>query len=127
MRWSGFLLIFVSSLCLSSSCPPPALRQAAIGGDTISGVVLLDNGPLKFAQVRLYFSSGKTAWNGKTDKDGRFTIAKMPPGHYRLVVRGWGSTTVQLNPEIDKRFIQDPVWNLSLQDHECVSVGFVID
>jgi len=70
------------------------------------------NGPLKFAQLRLYFSSGKTAWNGKTDKDGMFTIAKMPPGHYRLVVRGWGRTTVQLNPELDRRFVQIPVWNL---------------
>ena len=33
---------------------------------------------------------------------------------------------VQLNPELDKKFIQTPVWNLSLEDDECVSVGFAI-
>jgi hypothetical protein len=126
MRWSGMLLIFVASLCVASSCPDPALRQATIGGDTITGFVSLHSGPLKFAQVRLYFPSGKTAWVGKTDKDGVFTVDKMPPGHYRLVVRGWGSTTVQMNPELDKRFIQTPVWTLSLQDHECVGVGLSI-
>ncbi|MGP0017421.1 MAG: carboxypeptidase-like regulatory domain-containing protein [Candidatus Sulfotelmatobacter sp.] len=126
MRSSGLFLIFVTSLCLASSCPNPALRQAAIGGDTITGFVSLHDGPLKFAPVRLYFSSGKTAWHGQTDKDGMFTIAKIPPGHYRLVVRGWGRTMVQLNPELDKKFIQTPVWNLSLEDDECVSVGFAI-
>ena len=126
MRWSGLLVIFVTSLCLASPCPNPALRQAAIGGDTITGFVSLHNGPLRFAQVRLYFSSGKAAWHGKTDKDGMFTVAKIPPGDYRLVVQGWGRTTVQLNPELDKEFIQTPVWNLSLEDDECVSVGFAI-
>lgn len=126
MRWSGFLLIFVTSLCLASSCPNPAWREAAIGGDTISGFVLLHDAPLKFALVRLYFPSGKTAWVGKTDKDGMFTIAKLPPGRYRLLVRGWGHTTVELNPDLDKKFIQTPNWSLWLTDNACVGVGLSI-
>lgn len=126
MRWSGFLLILVTSWCLASPCPNPAWREAVIGGDTITGSVLLHNGPLKFAGVRLYFPSGKTRRVGKTDKDGMFTLAKMPPGRYRLLVRGWGSTTIELNPELDKHFIQTPVWSLLLEDHECMSVGISI-
>jgi len=77
---------------------------------------------VKFAKVRLYSSSGKTAWIGTTDKNGRFTTDKVPPGEYRLEVSGWGSTTVQLNPELDKGGFsaQIPAWNLLLSDNACV-------
>jgi hypothetical protein len=66
------------------------MRQATIGGDTISGGVLIHKKPLKFAQVQLYFSSGASAWKGRTDKNGRFAIKKMQSVFYRLEVSGWG-------------------------------------
>jgi hypothetical protein len=104
------------------------LRLAIIGGDTITGGVLIHKKPLKFAQVRLYFSSGNTVWKWRTDKNGRFAINKVLPGVYRLEVSGWGSTTVQLNPELNKGpFGQRPVWDLLLIDNACVSAGEILN
>ena len=78
------------------------LRQAVIGGDTIDGSVVVHEKPLKFAQVLLYFSTGKTAWVGTTDKNGAFHIRDPRPVTYRLVVRGWGSTTIRISPDLNK-------------------------
>jgi Carboxypeptidase regulatory-like domain len=104
------------------------LRQAVIGGDTISGAVLMHKKPLKFAQVRLYSSSGTAAWNGTTDKNGRFTISKMQPGVYRLEVSGWGSTAVQLKPELNRGpFGQTPAWDLMLTDNACVATTEILN
>ena len=84
--------------------------------------------PLKFAKVRLYFSSGTTAWSGTTDNNGRFATTKMPPGDYSLEVSGWGSTIVHLNPEFNKGpFGQRPAWNLLLIDNTCVATGEILN
>jgi len=94
-------LVLAPTLCNAAPrCPAARLRRATIGGDTITGGVLMHKKPLKFAQV--LFSSGATAWNGRIDNNGSFATNKMPPGNYRLEVSGWGSTTVQLNPEVNK-------------------------
>ena len=62
-------LVLATTLCdAAPRCPDPRLRLAIIGGDTITGSVLIHKKPLKFAQVRLYFSSGTAAWSGRTDK-----------------------------------------------------------
>jgi hypothetical protein len=115
-------LILAATLCNAASrCPDPKLKEAAIGGSTIDGGVVLHKKPVKFAKVRLYSSSGQTAWIGKTDKDGRFRTAQLPPGDYRLEIIGWGSATIHLNPEIDKGFRQTPVWNILLIDNACVA------
>jgi len=129
MRWPAITLILAASLCIAAPrCPDRRLRQATIGGDTITGGVVLHKKPLTFAQVRLYSSSGKTAWIGTTDKNGRFTTNKMPPGDYRLEVSGWGSTTVQLNPEVDKGFgSQIPAWDLLLLDNACVGTTMILN
>ena len=61
------LLTLVLATTLSNaapSCPDPRLRLAIIGGDTITGGVLIHKKPLKFAQLRLYSSNGKTAGSG---------------------------------------------------------------
>ena len=109
-------------------CPDPRLRLAIIGGDIITGGVLIHKKPLKFAEVRLYFSSCTSAWNGRTDKNGRFAINKMLPGVYRLEVSGWGSTTVQLKPELDKGpFGQTPAWDLMLIDNACVATREILN
>jgi hypothetical protein len=123
MRLQALTLILTASLCLAAPrCPDPRLRQATIGGEIITGGVTLHRKPVKFAKVQLYSSSGKTGWIGTTDKNGRFTTDKMAPGDYRLEVSGWGSTTVQLNPELDKGGFsgQIPAWNLLLSDNACV-------
>ena len=123
MRWPALTLMLAASLCFAAHrCPDARLRQATIGGDTITGGVVLHKKPLKFAQVRLDSSSGKTVWTGITDKNGRFATNKMPPGGYRLEVSGWGSTTVHLSPEVDKGFGgQTPAWSLLLIDNACVT------
>ena len=105
MRCRALALILAASLCdAAPRCSDPRWRQAKICGETIGGHVLLEQKPLTFAPVRLYSSSGKTAWIGATDAKGWFRTSKLPPGKYRLVVDGWGSTNVQLSPEPDKGF-----------------------
>lgn len=96
-------LVLATTLCKAApSCPDPRLRLAIIGGNTITGGVLIHRKPLKFAQLRLYSSTRKTAWVGMTDKDGSFRITHLPPDTYRLDVRGWGSTTIRISPDLDK-------------------------
>ena len=122
-------LFLATTLCNAAPrCPDPRLRLAMIGGDTITGSVLIQKKPLKFAQVRLYFSSGTTAWSGRTDKNGRFAINNMLPGVYRLEVSGWGSTAVQLKPEFNKgSFGQTPAWDLMLIDNACIATREILN
>ena len=81
----------------------------------------LQDKPLTFAAVRVYSSSGKTAWMGTTDANGRFRTSTLPPAKYRLEVDAWGSTVVQLNPELDKGFGGGiRTWHLLLFDNACV-------
>ena len=121
MRWFALTLILVTSLGFASNCPDLKLRQAVIRGDAIRGVVTLHKKPLKSAHVRLHLSSGKTAWDGTTDENGRFATSNMPPGEYRLYVSGWGSATIQLSPEPEKRTSgKIPIWGLILSDNTCV-------
>lgn len=122
MCWSGILLIFAASLCFAESrCPDPKQRQASIGGDTIRGNVILHKKAVKFAQVRIYFLSGKIAWAGATDGNGNFTSNDFPPGEYRLEIEQWGSTTVQLDPNLRKATgNKTPAWSFLLRDHSCV-------
>jgi hypothetical protein len=124
MTRGAFLLTLIlpATLCNAASrCPDLKLQEAAIGGNTINGGVVLHKKPVKFANVHLYSSSGETAWIGKTDKDGTFKTAQLPPDDYRFEISGWGSATIHLNPEIDKGFRQTPVWNILLIDNACVA------
>ena len=129
MRCFWLALILASSLCSAAPhCPDPKLRQAIIGGRTITGHVVLHRKPLRSAPMRLYSSSGKTVWTGSTGKNGEFNIAKMPRDNYRLAVHGWGNGIVQLNPELDKGFHgQIPVWSLLLIDNSCVDTIMVLN
>jgi hypothetical protein len=121
MRWLTIGLVFSASLGFASRCPDPNLRQAVIGGDTINGFVVLHGKPVKFAQMRLYSSSGKTAWVGVADKEGGFAIKHLPPDTYRLTVRGWGSATIRLDPALTQLPNgQMPNWGVQLMDNECV-------
>lgn len=87
-----------ATLCSAGShCPDPKLQEAAIGGNTIDGRVLLHKKPLKFAKVRLRSSSGETAWIGKTDKDGTFKTAQLPPGERT----GFFCVALRFEPQIE--------------------------
>ena len=113
-----------------SPCPDPSLRQAEIGGDRIVGVVLRQGKPVKLALIKVYSSSSaKTVWVWATDKDGKFRSEKLAAGSYRVEVSGWGSTTIKLNPKLDRMPISGQViqWHLSLADEGCVSAGFIVD
>ena len=128
MRLVALTLLFINSLCFAVRCPDPNLRHAVIGGDTIDGSVVLKLKPLRSAQIRLYFSTGKTAWVGVTDKNGTFRITHLPPDTYRLDVRGWGSTTIRLDPKLDRLgFGQEPSFFLQLMENECVGTSTVVN
>lgn len=122
MRWRALALILAASLCdAAPRCPDPRWRQAKTCCETISGDVVLQQKPLTSAAVRVYSSLGKIAWTGATDSNGRFKTTKLPPGKYRLEVDGWGSTVVQLNPELDEGFGGAVhIWSLILIDNACV-------
>ena len=113
------LLTFLS--LAAARCPDPRLQDATIGGNTITGGVVLHKKPLRHAEVRLYFSSGEIAWTGKTDKNGRFGTSELKPGDYRIEIRGWGTTKIHLDPEVDKEFMQKPEWGLLFVDNACVA------
>jgi hypothetical protein len=122
MRWIAIALVFVGHMCHANSCPDPRLQQAIIGGETIDGSVRLHNKPLKFAQARLFFSNGESAWIGKTDKDGEFHIKNLRPDTYRLEIRGWGSTTVRIRPDLNRLSNgQTLFYSLQLMEHECIA------
>jgi hypothetical protein len=117
-------IALVSSCFATSSCPDSKMRQAIVGGDSISGVVLLNGKTLKSALVRLNSVRGKFARGmTRTDENGKFTLHKIAPGKYFLNVHGWGTTSIQVSPKADRNFIQRPNWWVILTDNECVSVG----
>ena len=119
MRWIAFF--FVTWLCYARPCPDPRLQQAAIGGDRIDGIVQLHHKPLKFTRVQLFFSDGKSARVGTTDKDGRFHIRNLRPDTYRLEVRGWGHATIRMSLDLNKLVNgHTPFYFVELMDGECI-------
>lgn len=120
--------IVLSAGCYAQHCPNPNLRQAVIGGDNVDGIVLLHHEPLKFAQLQLFFSNRKTAQVGTTDKDGRFHIRDLRPDTYRLVVRGWGSTTIRISTDPDMTKLSNGqvlFYSLLLLDDECIGTTMI--
>lgn len=80
----------VASLSIARPlCPDPNQREAKIGGNSITGYVLVHKKPLMGALVRLYASVEILAWVGFTDGNGEFATGKLlPPGVYRLTLLG---------------------------------------
>jgi hypothetical protein len=104
------------------------LQQATIGGDAITGCVILHKKPLKFARLRLYSSSGRMSWKGRTGEDGRFVINNVLPDEYRLEVDGWGATTIRLQKDFGTRSNgQIPTWDLLLIDNACVATTEILN
>lgn len=113
--------IVLSSVCYGMPCSDSRLQQAVIGGNAIDGDVRIHRKPVRFAQVRLLFSNGKTAWVGTTDKDGGFHIRDLRPDTYRLDVHGWGSTTIRVDPDLNKLPNGQTVsYSVMLMDDGCI-------
>jgi hypothetical protein len=113
--------IVLSAACHAQPCPNRNSRRAAIGGDPIDGYVSLQQMPLKYAQFRL-LSNGKTTWVGSTNDVGSFQIKGLRPGTYHLTVRGWGSATIRISPDLTKSFGngQTLLYSVLLVDNECI-------
>jgi len=131
----------------SAACRDPLLRRATIGADGIRGAVVSGQKPLQNAAVRLY-SSGSLIWTGATHEDGTFeipihtltftlpcafaraffcpsadtadTFLETVPATYKLVVAGWGSVEVTVDPRLDREQFQRAQWSLLLLDGPCV-------
>jgi hypothetical protein len=122
-----FLLLLTSSWALASQCPNADLREAKIGGDAISGHVEAKRQPVKSVAVRLYMGRN-LVWRGTTDSNGAFEINRLQHGQYRLVVSRWGSATIELKSELSQTGLhQQPVFNLTLSDRECLSTVMVVN
>lgn len=121
-------MIVLSGACYAQHCPDPNSQRAEIGGNAINGSVELHSKPLKSAQVRV-LSSGKISWTGLTDDNGSFHVKGLRPGTFRLAVKGWGSATVRINPELTKPFGngQLPYYWVRLVDNECIQTITVMN
>jgi hypothetical protein len=110
-----------------SRCHDPSGREAAVGGDTIFGMVFQNGKPLRNAQVKVYSSTRKTAWVWRTDQEGKFTTAKLRRGAYRVEITGWGSAVVKVGSEQDRLGQQTINWTVDFGDDGCVSSGMSTD
>ncbi len=119
------VLLYVS---FAFPCDDPQLRSAVIGGDLLQATALRAPGkPIRFAKVRLYLSD-KLVWAGAADRDGAFTISGLRSGRYRLVVGGWGSAIVDIDPKFGElSSYQRPSYTLQLFGHGCIAVTVVVN
>ena len=127
MRYWALWVAFV--VCLSSMsaragsrCNDPKGREVAISGDTISGIVFQNGKPLKHAQVKIYSSTGKTAWVWSTDQEGKFTTPKLRRGAYRVNITGWGTALVKVGAEQEQLGQQTINWTVDFGDGGCVGI-----
>ena len=126
-RMGVLLIAFVPSCFAASGCPDLKMREAVVGGDSINGVVTLQGKAVKSALVSLNSVKGKFARGTTTDKNGAFTLYRIPPGKYSLTVYGWGRIPIQVDPKADRDYPQKPNWSVTLTDNGCISTGVSMD
>ena len=111
-----------------TKCPDPHLRSAEIGGSEISAALVKAHKPVAGARAEL-FSGQKLVWSGATNSNGTFVIRNLAPGLYTLRVEQWGTTTVRLNPKLDRiggqSMGQIEYYHLLLMDNGCVGTGVI--
>jgi hypothetical protein len=123
----GLLALLANGLALSASCcaqhcPDLKGREATIGGASINGPVGLHHRLLKFAKVTIISSNGQIAWVGRTSSEGGLYSPDLRPDTYRLVVQGWGRTTVRIDPSLTKDSNGQTIfYSVLLSGNECVS------
>jgi hypothetical protein len=134
MRFWILSIAFLMSCSMSMSaqaesrCHDPRGREAAIGGDTIYGIVFQNGKPLMNAQVKVYVSStAKTAWVWRTDEDGKFNTPKLRRVAYRVDITGRGSAVVKVGSEQEKLGQQTINWLVQFGDDGCVGASMSTD
>ncbi len=102
------------------------MLQTTVGGDNLHGFVLrhADKPPAetaKSAKVTVY-SAGKRVYAGVTDNNGEFGTGVLPAGDYRIVVDGFGTYKVKLDPTLgmDGGIGSPGDFTLYLTDRGCV-------
>ena len=126
-RWCVVFLVLSWSLTAAGEqCADGFRNPIAIGGHVLYGFVFRQaNKPVeavKFAMIAVYSLAGKKIYAGVTNKDGEFGTGTLPAGDYRIVVDGFGSYQVKLDPRIDATGGPDsPFFTLWLVENGCVS------
>ncbi len=125
-----FASVLISFCCLTvaaKECPAGFARQITIGGDVSEGFVLRNAytprvKAVPSAAITVYSSAGKKVYANVTDKDGKFGAGVLPPDEYRIVVDGFGSYKVKLDPKVGDTGGPDrPFFTLWLADNGCAS------
>jgi hypothetical protein len=82
---------------------------------------------VKIVRYSEYSSSSKKVWTGRTNREGWSRTSTLASGDYRVEVDGWGSTTVRVNPELDKGHIQIGEWHVLLMDNGCAGSAHIVN
>src|SRR5205807_3422039 len=88
----------IQNYSLSKNAAPAARLRSLYGSAQVSGVVTDASGAVvPRANVRVYQISGSehgnAHWETVTDNAGRFTLASLPPGKYRMEISSPGFLT----------------------------------
>ncbi|WP_439556968.1 TonB-dependent receptor domain-containing protein [Dyadobacter sp.] len=109
---NSLLILLAAILCQNVNAQAPAgasqnaVESAAKGNSKISGIVL-DSAAAKgveFASIALFSAAENKAIDGTTaDENGRFTITKVAPGNYKLLISfiGFKDRTID-NVKVEK-------------------------
>jgi hypothetical protein len=126
MRCWGILLVLCWPLVATAKqCPNPDGRQVTLGDQgVIECQIVLPKGIVKPRgghKVSVYSSTSKKVYEGVTDDNGEFTIGHLSPGHYRIVVDGFGSYNVAVDPKDEGPINQSSGFMLWLTDQNCIA------
>jgi hypothetical protein len=127
-RWCVVFLVLSWSLAAAGEqCPDGFQNPIAIGGNVLYGFVLRHADkppvePVKSTKISVYSSARNKIYAAVTSKDGEFYTGTLPAGDYRIVVDGFGSYQVKLDPRIDATGGADsPFFTLWLVENGCAS------
>ena len=90
-------LSFVLCLLLTAI---PSLSQEGLGKGRISGIVMDTNGnPVEGALITVKSARTDTKLEGQSDKDGRFAVAGMGTGVWKITAskQGYASSSIEMN------------------------------
>lgn len=97
--------LFVLTLILATAASAAFAQAPAQGNSKISGIVLDSSAAksVEFASVALFNAAENKPLDGTTaDENGRFTISKVAPGTYRLLISFIGYKDKSLDVKVEK-------------------------